>query len=115
MLDPHPSDKLDAALDTLERSVEGRGDGDGGVSRPASPGALAAAQRALVTTVVPELGLLRLFVVLNYTAVVKARAREPPTHVPSRDLRSWKKLLTHRGVFSSPGGEEVEQACQPRR
>jgi hypothetical protein len=73
-LDVHGSDKLDAALDTLERSVEGRGDGDGEVARPVSPVALAAAQRVLVTTVVPELGLLRLFVVLNYTAVVKARA-----------------------------------------
>ncbi len=40
---------------------------------PVSAEVLAAAQRALVTDLVPQLGALRQFVVLNYTAVVKAR------------------------------------------
>ena len=70
--------------------MERRGDGDGGVARPASPGALAAAQRALVTTVVPELGLLRLFVVLNYTAVVKARGRGPESQALLSETSFWK-------------------------
>ena len=113
----HGSDKLDAALDTLERSVEGRGDGDGEVSRPVSPGALAAAQRALVTTVVPELGLLRLFVVLNYTAVVKARGESGATRpkLEKRTERSLEEATDHPvRVLSLPtGGEEVEQACEP--
>jgi len=43
-----------------------------GSAPPPSASALAAAQRALVSSIVPELGQLRLFVVLNYTAVVKA-------------------------------------------
>ncbi len=63
------SERLTAALDAIEAAVCL----PAGTNGTATPAALAAAQRALVSTVVPELGQLRQFVVLNYTAVVKAR------------------------------------------
>jgi hypothetical protein len=66
---PRRSGKLSAQLDGLEASIrDGGGGGDDG-----SSSARAAAQHVLVSTVLPELRQLRLFVVLNYTAVVKAR------------------------------------------
>jgi hypothetical protein len=71
---PVASDKLAAALDELERAVR-PGSGAGGAPTAPSAEALSAAQRRLVAAVLPELGALRLFVVLNYTAVVKARTR----------------------------------------
>jgi hypothetical protein len=104
------SDKLSAQLDDLERTVRpapadgasgGAGElGGSGASAPpaASPAALAAAQRALVSDLVPQLGALRLFVVLNYTAVVKARRaarRSANAHTPRRRLPSPRTWVQH--------------------
>lgn len=80
---PGRSNALSAELDALERAVRPPGSAaqPGGAPTHA---ALAAAQRALVSTVVPLLGRLRLFVVLNYTAVVKVRRPRPAQHTTGR-------------------------------
>ena len=91
---PGRSDALAVELDALERAVRPPGGGGeaGGAPTPAS---LAAAQRALVAVVVPLLGRLRLFVVLNYTACVKARSARPGT-APAAPLLRFCALRRRR-------------------
>jgi len=74
------SNKLNSVMTELEVAIREQEalPGGGSPSR-----ARADAQRLLVSSVVPELGRLRLFVVLNYTAVVKAR-RQPPEDAVSQ-------------------------------
>ena len=74
---PGRSTALSAELDALERAVRPPGRSAAEAGPAPTHAALAAAQRALVSTVVPLLGRLRLFVVLNYTAVVKVRRPVP--------------------------------------
>jgi glycerophosphoryl diester phosphodiesterase len=60
-----------------------------------------AAQRTLVKEVCPELGWLREFVVLNYTAVVKA-VKKGNKNLPGLINVSAVRLLAGEPIFSSP-------------
>jgi hypothetical protein len=102
------SDKLTAQLDGLERTVRpapaellgGGASSSATAPAAASPAALAAAQRALVSDLVPQLGALRLFVVLNYTAVVKARCGAARTPTPTAMPRPRPRPHAHAHVPS---------------
>ena len=80
---PGRSNALSSELDALERAVRPPGSAAEPGGAPTAS-ALASAQRTLVSKVVPLLGRLRLFVVLNYTAVVKARRARPAQHASER-------------------------------
>ena len=80
---PGRSNALSSELDALERAVRPPGSAAEAGGAP-TLAALASAQRTLVSKVVPLLGRLRLFVVLNYTAVVKVRRVRPAQHASER-------------------------------